>query len=97
MCKVLTLAHGELISVKNNGDVLCFKLFKDAYAYALSGQDLLGPVDLIEVNGAPPGNQSPGLYSPDEKDAIAKDLWFRTPFCGDTTTRQPTLNNEKTQ
>jgi hypothetical protein len=82
MCKVLNEHHGELISVKNNGDTMCFKLFKDAILFATDPVDIetLGEIELIEVNGAPPGNQSTGCYGPSEVDAIAKDLWFREPF-----------------
>jgi hypothetical protein len=86
MCKVTNAYHGEMISVKNNGDVMCFKSFSDAWTFATDPIDaeLLGAVELIEVNGAPPGRQGAELYELDEKDEIAKDLWQRIPFKGDT-------------
>lgn len=82
MCKVFSRHHGELISVKNNGDVMCFKLFKDAYLFATDPIDVetLGEIELIEIHGAPPGDQTLGCHGPGDKDAIAKDLWSREPF-----------------
>ena len=84
MCKVVTPHHGEQISVENNGDIRCFKTFKEAYDYATDPIDaeVLGEIELIEVNGAAPGPQSPGRHNPDDLDEIATDLWVRQPFKG---------------
>lgn len=85
MYKVLDKHHGEMIAAKNNGDNAYFKTFSEAWAYVTDPIDaeLLGPIDLIEITGAPPGRQGPEVYSLDEKDEIAKDLFQRAPFKGD--------------
>ncbi len=85
MYKVLDKHHGEMIAAKNNGDVMFFKTFSEAWAFVTDPIDieLLGEVDLIDVHGAPPGRQVQDVYSLDEKDLIAKDLFQRVPFKGD--------------
>jgi hypothetical protein len=82
MYKVLDKHHGEMIVAKNSGDVRFFKSFSEAWAFVTDPIDieLLGEIDLIEVNGAPPGRQGPECYGLDQKDEIIDDLWQRRAF-----------------
>jgi len=85
LSKVICQHHGEMIGARNNGEYMYFKEFDEAYAYVTDPIDVefLGEIDLIEVHGAPPGPQSPGVYLPGEKNNIRKDLDRRVPFKGD--------------
>lgn len=82
MCRVFSKHHGMLFAAKNNRDTMCFSKFDDAYAYVTNviDEETLGPIDVIQVWGAPPGNQVQATYSPEEKDAIRTDLESREPF-----------------
>lgn len=82
MYMVLDKHHGVMIAAKNNGDTCYFKKFAEAWDYVTDPIDAeaLGPIDLIEVTGAPPGRQGPEVYSLDEKDEIVDDLLQRYAF-----------------
>jgi hypothetical protein len=77
MYKVATEHFGVLISVTNCGDTRCYKKFDEAYDFATEAID--GPVELIEITGAPPGPQLARL-DPENKDEIEFNLASALPF-----------------
>jgi len=82
LCKVLDKHHGEMIAAKNNGDTCYFKKFAEAWDYVTDPIDaeMLGEIDMIEVNGAPPGRQGSECYGLNQKDEIVDDLLQRHAF-----------------
>ncbi len=78
MCRVSTKVHGDMISVKNYGDILCFKEFDEAYAFAVD-PIIAEPVEIIEVHGMPPGPQFERFF-PNDRQAIEVALDTTIPF-----------------
>lgn len=86
MCRVKSKFQGLFYSVKNNGDVMCFKQFDEAWKYAIDPIDeaSLGLVELITITGAAPGPQTPFHFTPDPKDRqpVLAALAMMDPFEG---------------